>query len=95
MSPTSPGPTSVPNLGAVVEDHDTPELGLHTPMDALDPPSAANRAIDASTTASLDLPLQPPLSSSVSDSDVVIVGRSQQESNAEHTGNPPNLSLPV
>ena len=81
-------------MGAVVEDHDTPELGLHTPMDALDPPSA-NRAIDASTTTSLDLPLQPPLSSSLSDSDVVIQGRSQQESNAEHAGNPPNLSLPV
>ena len=91
MTPGSPGPTSAPNLDAVAEDDGRPELGFHTPIDALDPPSV-NHAIDASTAASLDLPLQPPLPSSVSDSDVAIAGRSRKESNAEHAGDPPNPS---
>jgi hypothetical protein len=68
-----------------------PKIGLYNPMDALDSRSS-NRAIDANSAASIDLTSQSPPLSTVPDSDVAIAGRSLQESNAEHTEDPPNPS---
>ena len=71
----SSGPTSAPDLGVSVE---------HDSRNTLDLP-LVNRAIDASTIATP----QPPSLSSVTDSDVAIVGRSLREQNAEHTADHP------
>ncbi|KAH9017487.1 hypothetical protein EDB83DRAFT_2556248 [Lactarius deliciosus] len=63
-----PGPTSAPDLVASTEDDGSPQPGFRKETDVLDLPSV-NRAIDASTTVTLDIrPQLPP----VTDSDVAI-----------------------
>ncbi|KAH8993867.1 hypothetical protein EDB86DRAFT_2830039 [Lactarius hatsudake] len=81
----SPGPTSVPDLGSAADDDGSRKPGLRKDKDVVDPPWV-NRAIHANTMSTLYPPPQPPSLLSVTDSDVVITGRSPRGPIPERTG---------
>ncbi|KAI9449222.1 hypothetical protein BJY52DRAFT_1308284 [Lactarius psammicola] len=84
----SPGPTSAPDLGSIVEDHGSPKPDFRKEEDALDPHSV-NWEIQANTITTRGLPPQPPSMPLVTNSDATIAGPSLREPNAEHTGDSP------
>ncbi|KAH9027119.1 hypothetical protein EDB84DRAFT_1439936 [Lactarius hengduanensis] len=92
----SPRPTSAPDLGAAAEDDGSRKPGLRKDKDAVDPPSV-NRAIHGNTMSTPYPPPESPSQPSVTDSDVVITGRSPRGPLAipERTGDhPPHSSQP-
>jgi hypothetical protein len=82
---TSPKPTSAPELDT--SEGTSTKAGLREDKGALDTPSV-NRA---NTSTVLDHPPQPPSQSSATD--MAISGPSQEELNAEHTGDPHSHKL--
>lgn len=85
---TSPWPTSAPELSLATGDEGNPKASPRE-HDALDLPPV-DRASQANTMAIVNLlPQLPPLPSAT---DMVIEGPSQQEFDAENTGDPPHTS---
>ncbi|KAH9027125.1 hypothetical protein EDB84DRAFT_1609050, partial [Lactarius hengduanensis] len=92
----SPRLTSAPDLGAAADDDGSRKPGLRKDKDAVDPPSV-NRAIHGNTMSTPYPPPESPSQPSVTDSDLVITGRSPRGplAIAERTGDhPPHPSQP-
>ncbi|KAH9014330.1 hypothetical protein EDB84DRAFT_1680191 [Lactarius hengduanensis] len=71
----SPRLTSAPGLGAAADDDGSRKPGLRKDKDAVDPPSV-NRAIHGHTMSTPYPPPESPSQPSVTDSDLIITGRS-------------------